>query len=41
MEKIYPKGLSLEYIQNTYKDGYYIEAIQLLHGFIENKLQEV
>ncbi len=30
-----------EYAQKAYKRKHYIEAIQVLHGFIETKLQEL
>lgn len=30
-----------EHAQNAYANEYYIEAIQVLHGWIENKLQEI
>lgn len=30
-----------DYAEKAYKKKHYIEAIQVLHGFIENKLQEL
>ncbi|MFT5250547.1 MAG: hypothetical protein ACJAUV_001021 [Flavobacteriales bacterium] len=30
-----------EHAQSAYDNKYYIEAIQVLHGWIENKLQEI
>lgn len=30
-----------DYAQTAYEKGNYIEAIQVLHGFIETKLQEL
>jgi hypothetical protein len=38
---IRPKGLPWEYAQKAYDSGHYIEAIQILHGWTENKLQEL
>jgi len=41
MEYIRWEGLPWEYVQKAYDEGHYIEAIQILHGFIENQLQEL
>jgi hypothetical protein len=41
MEYIKPNSLPWEYAQNAYNDGHYIEASQILHGYLENKLQEL
>jgi hypothetical protein len=38
---IRPKGLPWEYAQKAYDSGHHIEAIQILHVWIENKLQEL
>jgi hypothetical protein len=37
MEYIKSYGMPDEQAQKAYEDGYYIEAIQTLHGFIENQ----
>ena len=38
---IRPKKLPMDHAQDAYKAGYYIEAIQVLHGWIEVKLREL
>lgn len=37
MEYIKPRDNPDELARQAYRDGYYIEAIQLLHGWIENQ----
>jgi len=39
-EYIKVKDSPTDHAQNAYDAGFYIEALQVLHGFIENKLQE-
>ena len=41
MEYIKWKGLPWEYAQKAYDEQHYIEAIQIMHGFLENQLQEI
>jgi hypothetical protein len=35
------EGWPPDHAQKAYDSGFYIEAIQVLHGYIENKLQEL
>lgn len=37
MEYIRPKDMPDELAQKAYDDGYYIEAIQVIHGWLENQ----
>ncbi len=38
---IRPKKWPMDHAKEAYKAGYYIEAIQVLHGWIEVKLREL
>ncbi len=33
--------MPIEHIQKAYSDGYYVEAMQVLHGFLELQLREL
>jgi len=37
LEYIRPQGMPDESAHKAYKNGYYIEAIQILHGWLENQ----
>lgn len=37
MEYVTPKGMPGELARKAYEDGYFIEAIQTLHGWLENQ----
>lgn len=41
MEKITITDWPTDYAEKAYQAGYYLEAIQILHGFLENKLREL